>query len=135
MGDPDARAEGRRWARAAKAYLAEVADAVQALRRTFEAGPETPVGDAADPASSVQDACAALDGWLATTAAPRGLRKAGAELGAAAATYRNAAVAFRSLADREPETRGALSFACKAMLQQGDHHLESFATLVAKVDQ
>ena len=133
MGNSEPKAEGSQWATAAEERLASVTEAVRALRQAFEAGTEPSLSDGTDLATSVQEACAALSAWIATSAAPRGLRKAGAELGAAAGVYRNAAVAFRSLAEREPGGGGALASACEAMLEQGDHHVRVFVSLVGKL--
>jgi hypothetical protein len=60
------------------------------------------------------------------------LAKAGGELGAAAGVYRNAAVAFKSLADVDGDQRGARANACATLLEQGDHHVETFVAALAK---
>lgn len=133
MGNPGSGTERRRWAASAETHLAGVADAARRLRRAFEAGADTQLVDGSDPAASIQDACAVLVGWLATSPAPRGLRRAGAELGAAAGVYRNAAVAFRGVAEREAGSTEALRAACSSMLDQGDHHVAAFASLVANL--
>ena len=83
-------------------------------------------------ASQVVSACGSLSGWLRSSHAPRGFAKAGGELGAAAGVYRNAAVAFRSLADVNGDQRQARSTACAKLLEQGDRHVETFASAVAK---
>ena len=53
-------------------------------------------------------------------------------MGAAAGVYRNAAVAFKSLADVEGVQRKARSRACATLLEQGDHHVELFVAALAK---
>jgi hypothetical protein len=58
-------------------------------------------------ASQVVSACSSLNDWLRSSHPPRGMAKAGGELGAAAGVYRNAAVAFRSLADVDGDQRQA----------------------------
>ena len=58
-------------------------------------------------ASHVVAACSNLNDWLRSGHAPRGFAKAGGELGAAAGVYRNAAVAFKSLADVDGDQREA----------------------------
>jgi hypothetical protein len=80
----------------------------------------------------VVSACGELSSWLRSSHAPRGFSKAGGELGAAAGVYRNAAVAFRSLADVDGSQRQARSNACTTLLEQGDHHVDSFVAAVAK---
>ena len=77
-------------------------------------------------------ACASLNGWLSSSHAPRGFAKAGGELGAAAGVYRNAAVAFKSLADVDGDQRKARSNACGTLLEQGDHHVDVFVAALAK---
>ena len=98
----------------------------------FQAGLETPSETDEAVASHVVSACSTLSGWLGSSHAPRGLGKAGAELGAAAGVYRNAAVAFRSLADVDGDQRQARSVACAKLLEQGDRHIETFAGALAK---
>ena len=83
-------------------------------------------------ASLVVSACSNLHDWLRSGHPPRGLAKAGGELGAAAGVYRNAAVAFKSLADVDGNQREARANACAALLDQGDHHVELFVAAVAK---
>ena len=109
-----------------------VAEAVDRLREVFKAELETPSETDEAVASQVVSACASLSGWLSSSHPPRGLAKAGGELGAAAGVYRNAAVAFRSLADVDGDQRHARSTKCVMLLEQGDHHVETFAGAVAK---
>lgn len=109
-----------------------VTEAVDHLRELFQTEVETlPETDEA-VATQVVSACASLNGWLTSSHPPRGFARAGGELGAAAGVYRNAAVAFRSLADVDGDQRQARSTACAALLDQGDHHVESFAGALAK---
>jgi hypothetical protein len=131
-GNPEAEVARRRWASTAREYLVAVAEAVDDLRKLFQMELDTlPETDEA-VASQVVSACASLSGWLRSSHAPRGLAKAGGELGAAAGVYRNAAVAFRSLADVDGDQRQARATACATLLEQGDHHVETFAAALAK---
>jgi len=131
-GDPEAEAERRRWACTAQEYLVAVTEAVDHLRDLFRMEVETPPEMDKAVATQVVSACSSLSGWLSTSHAPRDFAKAGGELGAAAGVYRNAAVAFRSLADVEGDQRQARSTACATLLEQGDHHVETFAGALAK---
>ena len=133
MGDPVRDVERRRWADGAEKHLAALGAAARSLRDAFETAAETSAAPGTDPASLVVDSCAALASWLAGAPAPRGVGKAAAELGAAAGVYRNAAVAYRSLADTDTEAREARQAACAAMLDQGDLHIEVSAALLAAV--
>jgi hypothetical protein len=109
-----------------------VTEAVERLRKVFETGPETPSETYEAVASQAVSACSSLRGWLNSSHPPRGFAKAGGELGAAAGVYRNAAVAFRSLADVEGDHRVARTTACATLLEQGDHHVETFVAVLAK---
>ena len=84
----------RTWASTAKECLSAVSEAVGHLRKLFEMESETPPEMVAGVATEVITACVNLVEWLRSSHAPRGLGKAGGELGAAAGVYRNAAVAF-----------------------------------------
>lgn len=76
--------------------LAPVTETVAGLQWLFEVELETrPEMAAAAVASELINVCGGLTEWLSGSHAPRGLSKAGGELGAAAGVYRNA-VAFRS---------------------------------------
>jgi hypothetical protein len=109
-----------------------VTEAVDHLRKLFQMELDTlPETDEA-VAAQVISACASLSGWLRSSHAPRGFAKAGGELGAAAGVYRNAAVAFRSLADVDGDQRHSRSSACATLLEQGDHHVEIFVAALAK---
>jgi hypothetical protein len=131
-GNPEAESARRRWASNAQEYLVPVTERVDHLRKLFETELETPLEADEAVASQVVSACNSLRGWLSSSHAPRGFAKAGAELGAIAGAYRNAAVAFRSLADVDGEQRRARSAACAKLLKQGDHHVEIFAGALAK---
>jgi hypothetical protein len=109
-----------------------VTEAVDHLRELFQMEIETPPETDEAVASQVVTACASLGGWLSSSHPPRGFAKAGGELGAAAGVYRNAAVAFRSLADVDGDQRQARSSACATLLEQGDHHVEIFVAALAK---
>jgi hypothetical protein len=122
----------RKWAETAQGHLTAVTEAVDHLRQLFRTERETPVEADEAVASEVVSACGSLSGWLRSSHAPRGLAKAGGELGAAAGVYRNAAVAFRSLVDAAGQQQEARSSACANLLEQGDRHVESFADAVAK---
>lgn len=109
-----------------------VTQAVDNLRGAFRADLETSSETDAMVASHVVSACSSLNDWLRSGHAPRGFAKAGGELGAAAGVYRNAAVAFKSLADVDGDQREARANACAALLDQGDHHVETFVAALAK---
>jgi hypothetical protein len=109
-----------------------VTETVDHLREAFRAERERPSETNEAVASQVVSACGELSSWLRSSHAPRGFAKAGGELGAAAGVYRNAAVAFRSLTDVDGIQRQARSNACTTLLEQGDHHVDSFVAAVAK---
>jgi hypothetical protein len=131
-GTPDPAAEKRKWASTAQDYLVAVTQAVDNLRGIFQAEPETSSETDEVVASQVVSACTNLNEWLRSGHAPRGFAKAGGELGAAAGVYRNAAVAFKSLADVDGDQREARANACATLLEQGDHHVETFVAALAK---
>jgi hypothetical protein len=122
----------REWASAAHDFLAGVTQAVDNLRQVYQSELETPSDSDEAVASHVVSACGSLNDWLRSGHAPRGLAKAGGELGAAAGVYRNAAVAFKSLADVDGDQREARAKACGTLLEQGDHHVEIFVAALAK---
>lgn len=122
----------REWASIALEYLSALTEAVDRLRQAFQTEGERPSEADEAVGSQVVAACTELSSWLRSSHAPRGFSKAGGELGAAAGVYRNAAVAFRSLADAGGEQRQARSNACATLLEQGDHHVDVFAAAIAK---
>jgi hypothetical protein len=128
---PDPQAARQEWASNARDYLAAVTQAVDALRTLFQAHPANSEADEV-VASHVVSACNNLNDWLRSRHAPRGLAKAGGELGAAAGVYRNAAVAFKSLADVEGDQREARANACATLLEQGDDHVDLFFAALTK---
>ena len=130
--NPEAEAARRIWASTAQEYLVAVTESVDHLRELFQTGAETPPGMDEAVASQVVTSCSNLSGWLSASHPPRGFAKAGGELGAAAGVYRNAAVAFRSLADADTDQRQVRSDACATLLEQGDHHVETFVGALAK---
>ena len=121
-----------RWAAVAQERLAAVIEAAGALRKGLEAA----LGGQAGPPGEVPDAvvasCAELSRWLAASKAPSGLGRAEGELRAAVGTYRNAAYAFRTLTDAADDVWRARAAACATMLDQGDHHVESFRAVLAR---
>lgn len=121
-----------RWASIATERLTSVTEAVAHLRRLFEIESDTPPVTATAVASELINVCAGLLEWLSVSHAPRGLGKAGGELGAAAGVYRNAAVAFRSLSDADMDQTQSRSKACAKLLEQGDHHVETFVAALTK---
>lgn len=129
---PDPAAARQEWASTARDYLAAVTQAVEGLRGLFQAYRETTAEADEAVASHVVSACSNLNDWLRSGHAPRGFAKACGELGAAAGVYRNAAVAFKSLADVDGDQREARSNACATLLEQGDHHVEIFVAALAK---
>lgn len=130
--NPEAEAARRMWASTAQEYLVAVSEAVDHLRELFHTELETPPETDEAVASQVITSCGNLSGWLSGSHPPRGFAKAGGELGAAAGVYRNAAVAFRSLADADTDQRQVRSEACATLLEQGDHHVETFVGALAK---
>jgi hypothetical protein len=129
---PEPEAARREWASLALEYLSALTETVDRLREAFRTEKESPSETNEAVASQVVSACGELSSWLRSSHAPRGLAKAGGELGAAAGVYRNAAVAFRSLAEAEGMQRQARSNACATLLEQGDHHVEVFVAALAK---
>ncbi len=96
-----------------------VTQAVDRLREVFQADRETPPKLTKRLRHmSCQPAAISTIGSEAAHA-PRGFAKAGGELGAAAGVYRNAAVAFKSLADVDGDQREARSNACATLLGTG----------------
>lgn len=122
----------RSWWASAQELLVSVTDAAEILRTAFEGAAEDVPDAVADPASAVIAACNVLTGWVAAAKAPRGLAKARAELGAVAGVYRNAAYAFRHIGAADTETRMARMTACGQLLDQGDHHVDVFASIIAR---
>jgi hypothetical protein len=131
-GTPDPAAERRKWASTAQDYLLAVTQAVDSLRRSFLAEPERSSETDQAVASQVVSACTNLNEWLRSGHAPRGFAKAGGELGAAAGVYRNAAVTFKSLTDVDGDQLEVRANACAILLEQGDHHVETFVAALAK---
>jgi hypothetical protein len=129
---PEPEPARREWASLALEYLSALTETVDHLREAFRTESERPSETNEAVASQVVSACGELSSWLRSSHAPRGLAKAGGELGAAAGVYRNAAVAFRSLPDAEGMQRQARSNACATLLEQGDHHVEVFVAALAK---
>jgi hypothetical protein len=111
--------------------LRAVTTAVDQLRRSFDRGSAGET-EAALLADEVVRACLGLTEWLAGDRAPQGLGKAEGELAAAAGVYKNAAFAFRSLGDAEPDQREARTAACATMLDQGDDHVATFAAALLR---
>jgi hypothetical protein len=129
---PDPAAATVEWASTAQDFLTAVTEAVDNLRAAFLAELETPFEADEATASQVVSACSDLNEWLRSGHPPRGLAKAGGDLGAAAGVYRNAAVAFKSLAEVDGDQRETRSRACATLLEQGDHHVETFVATLAK---
>jgi hypothetical protein len=130
--EPESQAARRRWASTAKERLTPVTETVAHLRKEFEMESDMPPETATAIASELISACGSLSGWLGSSRAPRGFGKAEGQLGAAAGVYRNAAVAFRSLADADTDQRQVRSNACATLLEQGDHHVETFVRALEK---
>jgi len=83
------------------------------------------------PAESLLAECAVVLRWLDDNPPPRDLRRAAAELRAAASVLRNAAFARRSLSDPDAPGHGARAAAMGALLAQGDDHIRRFMTMTA----
>jgi hypothetical protein len=109
-----------------------VMQAVDNLRGAFQADPARCSEADEAVAADVLSACSNLRDWLQSGHTPRGFARAGGELGAAGGVYRNAAVAFKSLAHVHGDQRHARSHACATLLEQGDHHVEVFVAALAK---
>jgi len=131
--DAQLESDRHQWAAEARARVRGVTEAVDRMRRRFEAPLDPGSGDAA-LADEVVERCSGTTEWMATAHAPRGLAKAEGELAAAAGVYKNAAFAFRSLIDAEPDLLEPRVAACATMLEQGDGHVHAFAaTLLRKL--
>jgi hypothetical protein len=120
------------WVASAQERLAWITEAVGLLRKAFEVTTEEELEPTDDPSERIVAACNALASWLAESKAPKGLGKAEGELAAVAGVYRNAAYAFRNVADADDEARTARMAAGATMLQQGDHHVEAFGAIIAR---
>ncbi len=116
----------------ANEHIAAIRVAVERLQMVFETDLDPPPQLVDSVASQVVTVCAGITKWLSGSQAPKGLRRAAAELGAGAGVYRNAAVAFRSLADADEDQQQVRSRACATLLEQGDHHVEACAGILAK---
>jgi hypothetical protein len=117
------------WVAAAELGLGPVLVAAEHLRLAFDPDTGAATVVALDPASHLVAACDGLLEWLAGAPAPDGRNDAEAELRATAGVLRNAAFAFRSLADADPSQLSARTEACAAMLEQGAHHVDAFRRL------
>jgi hypothetical protein len=122
----------RQWLEGAVEQVQPLIDAAALLRSALNQAPTASVGRNDMQSAEVLSAATSLLRWLEAPRAPRGLRKAEAELGATAGVYRNAAVAFSSLADAGPDQHTARSVACVRLLDQGDHHVDLFMAIVDK---
>ncbi len=129
---PEQELQKRQWVDGAVERLETLTKAALPLRRAFESGTRVDLDDSEPLSSSVLAASAALMQWLELSRAPRGLRGAEAEMGATAGVYRNAAVAFSSLADADSDQHAARCGACLKLLDQGEHHLELFFSILHK---
>jgi hypothetical protein len=122
----------RKWAATAEEHLAIVTAAVERLRKALETEREPPSDASAEAASEVVAACGSLAEWLGRIVEPKGLAKAEGELCAAAAVYLNAAVTVLTTGQFDGDERHARCNACTMLLEQGDHHVESFVAALAK---
>lgn len=122
----------REWAATAEEHLAVVTDAVAELRKIFDRDEEVDSEVDADVASKLIAACGSLAEWLGNARAPKGLAKAGGELGAAAGVYLNAAIVFGRRNEVQGQKRHVRSNACVMLLEQGDQHVDVFVAAVAK---
>jgi hypothetical protein len=130
--NPELEAAKRRWAETAQGLLEELTDGVAALRGAFESGNPSKAELPEGVASNIVSASAKVIDWLGTSRAPRGLGKAEGEIAATSGVYRNAAVAFESLSDANPDQYAARCAACANLLEQGDHHVENFVSLLRR---
>ena len=126
--NPDLLGAKREWASMAREHLAAVTHAVDELRGLFLG-----TRDALRSWRCGRSRCAGSLQQAQRLAPKRAraerIRVAGGELGAAGGVYRNAAVAFKSLAEVEGGQRQARSRACATLLGQGDHHVEILRSL------
>jgi hypothetical protein len=129
--DPHDDLAKRQWVEGAVARLEALRQAVGPLRGALISGPRTAPGQQGPLTFPVMEAVVSVTRWLEARA-PSGLGKAEAELGATAGVYRNVAVAFSSLADSELEQHAARFAACVKLLEQGDHHVELFFSILEK---
>jgi hypothetical protein len=130
VGKP-ASAKGRRkqWIKAAQSQLSPVIDAAALLRRATAQLPDASEDLSRDPSSLMLSASRKLLDWLHDTEAPPGQEETVAELRAAAGVHRNAALAFRRLADPTTGREETLARACESLLEQGEHHIARFESL------
>jgi hypothetical protein len=129
---PEKELEKRKWVEGALERLGPLTAAALPLRGAFEPRSSVDLDHSDALSSSVLAAAAALTQWLELSRAPRGLRAAEAELGATAGVCRNAAVAFSSLADADPDQHAARCAAGLKLLDQGEHHVELFFSVLNK---
>ncbi len=122
----------RQWLDGALEQVRPLIASAALLRSALDQAPTASVGQNDTQSAKVLAAATSLLRWLEAPRAPRGLRKAEAELGATAGVYRNAAVAFASLADARPDQKTARRAACVKLLDQGDHHADLFMTILDK---
>jgi hypothetical protein len=130
-GSPELEAERRKSASTTEEYLVGITQAVDRLRKIFQTGYER----GPRPTKQLRytwSPHAAVSALGSGAHTHRGAsRKRAVSLGAAG-IYRNAAVAFRSLADVDGDQRLARSDACAKLLQHGDRHVETFVAAMAK---
>jgi hypothetical protein len=119
----------RTWLAEARIRLAALLEAVAGLQAAFGTDADSAPTDATNPASELIAACSILLEWLQSSPTPKGYEAAGAELGAAIGVYRNAAFAFRGLDEAGPEQHAARAQACRSLLLQGEHHVDSFVAI------
>ena len=129
---PEQELAKRKWVEGALERLGPLAAAALPLRGAFEPGSDVDLDQSEAVSSSALAAAAALTQWLELSRAPRGLRATEAELGATAGVCRNAAVAFSSLTDADPDQHAARCAAGLKLLDQGDHHVELFFAILNK---
>jgi len=116
---------------AARRRIRTVSRYAATLRAELEVQTPNPSRRGYDAASELVSACSDIAQWLHGLPAPAGLERAEAEIGAAAGVLRNAAFAFRSLAQGVSDRFMARCEACQAMLAQGDLHVEAFMAMIS----
>jgi hypothetical protein len=119
-----------RWEAVARKLLSWIQLEVSPLSEVDDLDPGRPEGALAPnpvPGSRLVDACDRATTWRLATPVPRGYESADAQLGAAAAVYRNAGLTLRSLGERSGESRERRLQACRSLLELGQHHVDAFA--------
>jgi len=130
---PSMKPRRKRWIAAAERRLEPAVLAALRVRVALDVarGSCSSADVLEDAGAPLLAAAADLLHWLSRAAVPSGFEGAVAELHAAAGVYRNAAIVYPGTPELEDESRDARAAACDAMLEQGQHHVAMFRSLVA----